>query len=96
MLAAVNGPATKKKKKKRERSQKAKQSTAVYVTGLPLDANEGEVKDVFSKCGLILEDVDTGEKRVKLYKDDAGNPKGDAMIIYFRPEKYIACYTDVG
>ena len=42
--------------------------------------------DVFSKYGLIAEEVESGEPRIKLYKDEAGNPKGEALVVYFRPE----------
>ncbi|KAF3939545.1 hypothetical protein ABW19_dt0210208 [Dactylella cylindrospora] len=59
---------------------------AVYVTNLPLDATTQEVEEVFSRYGVIAEEIDSGKKRVKLYTDDAGNPKGDALIVYFRPE----------
>jgi HIV Tat-specific factor 1 len=45
-----------------------------------------EVNSVFSKCGMIAEEIDSGLPRIKLYTDDNGNVKGDALIVYFRPE----------
>jgi HIV Tat-specific factor 1 len=45
-----------------------------------------EVNDVFKKFGLITEEIDTGKPRIKMYKDEAGNFKGDALIVYFRSE----------
>lgn len=41
---------------------------------------------VFSKCGVIAEEIDSGKPRVKLYEDDKGQFKGDALVVYFRPE----------
>lgn len=45
-----------------------------------------EVHSVFSKCGVIAEEIDSGKPRIKLYTDDTGNFKGDALIVYFRQE----------
>lgn len=42
--------------------------------------------DVFSRCGVIAEEIDRGKPRIKLYSDDNGNFKGDALILYFRAE----------
>lgn len=35
---------------------------------------------------MIAEEVDSGKPRIKLYQDDSGNAKGDALVVYFRPE----------
>jgi HIV Tat-specific factor 1 len=35
---------------------------------------------------MISEEIDTGLPRIKLYTDEAGTLKGDAIIVYFRPE----------
>lgn len=45
-----------------------------------------ELNRVFSRYGVIAEELDSGEPRIKLYTDDNGKPKGDALIVYFRPE----------
>lgn len=45
-----------------------------------------EVSDVFSRCGVIAEEIDRGKPRIKLYTDDNDNFKGDALILYFRAE----------
>ncbi|KAI4114645.1 MAG: hypothetical protein LQ338_007973 [Usnochroma carphineum] len=63
-----------------------RKNTAIYVTNLPLDATVQEVSDVFSRCGVIAEEIDRGKPRIKLYTDDEGNFKGDALILYFRAE----------
>ncbi len=56
------------------------------MTNLPVNATIEEVHDVFSRCGVIAEEIDRGKPRIKLYTDDAGNFKGDALILYFRAE----------
>ena len=66
--------------------KKARVNTAVYVTSIPLDADQEEINDVFSKCGVIAEEIDSGKPRIKMYEDDQGQFKGDALVVYFRPE----------
>jgi HIV Tat-specific factor 1 len=56
------------------------------VTSIPLDADKDEIKHVFSKMGVIAEELDSGEPRIKMYEDDKGQFKGDALVVYFRPE----------
>ncbi|EAQ93398.1 hypothetical protein CHGG_01633 [Chaetomium globosum CBS 148.51] len=64
-----------------------KQNTAVYVTGLPSDATAEEVAELFSrKCGVIAEEIDSGRPRIKMYTDADGNFKGDALIVFFKPQ----------
>ena len=64
-----------------------KQNTAVYVTGLPSDATADEVAELFSrKCGVIAEEIDSGRPRIKMYADADGNFKGDALIVFFKPQ----------
>ena len=41
---------------------------------------------MFSRCGVISEEIDRGKPRIKLYTDEDGNFKGDALIVYFRAE----------
>jgi HIV Tat-specific factor 1 len=60
-------------------------TTSVYVTNLPRDVASAEIAEYFSKCGMIGEDA-TGQKRVKLYRDEDGRFKGDALVTYFKPE----------
>lgn len=56
--------------------------TSVYVTGIPKDATLEEVTECFSKYGILLPDTETGRGRIKLYVDENGNRKGDALITY--------------
>jgi HIV Tat-specific factor 1 len=44
-----------------------------------------EVHEVFSrKCGVIAEEIDSGKPRIKLYTDEKGDFKGDALIVFFK------------
>ncbi|EMR09286.1 hypothetical protein PNEG_02248 [Pneumocystis murina B123] len=61
-------------------------NTAVYVSNLPPDVTEDEIKETFSKCGLISENIDTGKPRIKIYLNEQGEPKGDAVVVFFREE----------
>ncbi|KAL7629371.1 hypothetical protein AAE478_000891 [Parahypoxylon ruwenzoriense] len=73
--------------KRQKQQPQPRQNTAIYVTGLPLDVTVDEVHEVFSrKCGVIAEEIDSGRPRIKLYTDDKGNFKGDALIVFFKPQ----------
>lgn len=61
-------------------------NTAVYVTSIPFNATLEEIQDVFCKCGVIAEEIDSGRPRIKMYMDDDGKFKGEALVVYFRPE----------
>lgn len=61
-------------------TSKLNDTTAVFVSGLPLDVNVDEIRDNFIKCGMIAESADDNEKRIKLYNDAEGNFKGEALI----------------
>ncbi|KAI9777808.1 MAG: hypothetical protein M1816_004408 [Peltula sp. TS41687] len=74
------------KKAKPNREAPARKNSAIYVTNLPPDATFEEVNSVFSKCGVIAEGIDEGKPRIKLYADEEGRFKGDALIVYFRAE----------
>lgn len=70
-------------KKKRQSTPK---NTAIYVSELPNDIAIDELVLYFSKCGIIMDEIMTGKPRIKLYSDEEGNPKGDALIVYLREE----------
>lgn len=63
-----------------------RKNTAVYASSIPLNADIDEVHSVFSRYGMIAEEIDERKPRIKLYTDESGNFKGDALIVYFRPE----------
>ncbi|KAM3523011.1 hypothetical protein NHJ13051_005322 [Beauveria bassiana] len=86
-----NGSEDSKKLKRPPKKPKAapqpKQNTAVYVTGLPPDATVDEVHELFSrKGGVIAEEIDSGAPRIKMYNDADGTFKGDALIVFFKPQ----------
>ncbi|XP_041075834.1 HIV Tat-specific factor 1-like [Polyodon spathula] len=60
-------------------------NTNVYVSGLPLDITPDESVEVMSKCGIIMRDPITDYK-VKLYRDNQGNQKGDGLRCYLKKE----------
>ncbi|KAF2857830.1 hypothetical protein K470DRAFT_283607 [Piedraia hortae CBS 480.64] len=72
--------------KKPKAAEREKVNKAIYVTGLPDDVDANEVFEEFSKSGLIARSLDTDEPRIKLYYDDEGRFKGEALIVFFRPE----------
>ncbi|KAJ5516357.1 hypothetical protein N7527_007917 [Penicillium freii] len=66
--------------------KKPRVNTAVWVTKIPLDAELSEIQDLFSKYGILAEELDTGKPRIKMYNDENGNFNGEALVVYFRPE----------
>ncbi|KAF1994611.1 hypothetical protein P154DRAFT_27248 [Amniculicola lignicola CBS 123094] len=59
---------------------------AIYVIGIPKDANREEIEDEFGRfCGIIDVGADQ-KKRVKMYYNDDGTFKGEALIVFLRPE----------
>lgn len=78
------GPSTKRGKNAQQAERKSK-NTAVYITGLPLDAELDEIIARFSKCGVIEED-DDGDTKVKMYAKDDGTFNGEALVVYFKEE----------
>ncbi|WVQ93319.1 hypothetical protein IAU59_000387 [Kwoniella sp. CBS 9459] len=57
--------------------------TAVWVTNLPPNATVDAIASVFQKAGVLMID-DEGEPRIKLYYDDEGKFKGEALVMYFK------------
>ncbi|KAK9484019.1 hypothetical protein V1527DRAFT_471226 [Lipomyces starkeyi] len=92
-------PSSYSKKSKQDPSAAAapapqKKNTAVYITNLPRDVTFDELESVISKYGLIAEDISTGKKRIKIYTDDDGTAKGDALVVFFRAES-VALAVDM-
>ena len=59
-------------------------NTNVYVSGLPLDVTDEEFKELMNKCGLIMYDPHTRKPKLKLYRDENGDPKGDGRCCYIK------------
>lgn len=71
-----------RKRKRDAQRMKRRMNTSVYISGVPTDTTEEQLAEHFAKCGIILPSADTGRPRVKLYTDESGNPKGDALVTY--------------
>ncbi|KAI5207353.1 hypothetical protein E4T39_01896 [Aureobasidium subglaciale] len=79
---------------KQDKKQKTdRPNSAVYVTGVPLDASIDEIHDVFKKYGIIEEDIHTNLPKIRMYADDEGNFKGEAKVIYFKPQSVSLAIT---
>ncbi|KAL0205443.1 hypothetical protein P9112_000750 [Eukaryota sp. TZLM1-RC] len=76
-----------------EKTAVEKRPTSIYVTGLPLDTDIDEVAQYFSKAGVIRKSEETHEPVIKLYRNEDGSLKGDAKIIYLRPESVSLATT---
>ncbi|KAJ7555053.1 hypothetical protein O6H91_05G020300 [Diphasiastrum complanatum] len=67
------------------------ENTRIYISGLPLDVNVNELRDLFGGIGQVAR---IKQKRgykdqwpwsIKLYTDESGNNKGDAVLTYEDP-----------
>lgn len=67
-------------------------NTAVFVSGLPPDAEPGEIAARFGRFGLIMED-DEGKPKVKLYYREDGSFNGDALVVYYKEESVDLAVT---
>ncbi|ORX39047.1 hypothetical protein BD324DRAFT_649140 [Kockovaella imperatae] len=61
----------------------APKNTAVWVTNLPPDTTPEKLASVFSKAGVLMIG-DDGEPRIKMYHDDDGRFRGEALVMYFK------------
>ncbi len=66
-------------------------NTNVYVKGLPLDTTDDEFEQLMSKYGIITKDIETGRLKVRLYRDEQGELKGDGRCCYLMPESVKLC-----
>lgn len=82
---AVNSKKTKASDEQKRANAKPRPVASVFISGLPHDTSVPELADVFSRYGVLLED-EPGKPRVKLYYDDEGKFKGEALITYFKPD----------
>ena len=70
------------KQKKRKRKNKKGPNTWVYVTGLPADVTIEEIQSHFGKVGLIALNPLDQQPKIKIYRTDDGECKGDCSIGY--------------
>ncbi|CAI2368039.1 unnamed protein product [Moneuplotes crassus] len=71
-----------RKNKSKKKWYKAKINSNIYIGGLPQDITAEEIENHFSKCGAIRIDPNTGLHKIKLYKNDDGTNKGDALLSF--------------
>jgi HIV Tat-specific factor 1 len=57
--------------------------TAVWISNLPPNTTVPLLASVFSKAGVLLIG-DDGQPRIKLYYDEEGKFKGEALVMYFK------------
>lgn len=82
----------KRKKEREERlskqsTMKQKQNSAIFVSNLSVEnTKRDELISEFNKFGMIRRDLSTNDYKCKLYFDSTGNFKGEALIVYVRPE----------
>ena len=80
-------------KKKQNTRKDAPKPSSVYVENLPSDCTLEELVTFFSRAGIIKRDEFTGEYKVKMYNDEDGQFKGDALITYFQPDSVPLALT---
>ncbi|CAE8699258.1 unnamed protein product [Polarella glacialis] len=61
---------------------KAKDNPNVYVSGLPPDVTVQELEPLFKRAGVLKVDVETGGSKIRIYCDESGRCKGDALVSY--------------
>ncbi|KAL1514640.1 hypothetical protein AB1Y20_003733 [Prymnesium parvum] len=90
-------PADPAAKPKRVRKNKPKfvqdGRSNVYVSGVPPTTSNEELLEHFKVAGLLKHDPDTGAPKIKRYTDANGQPKGDALITFLKPESVALAVT---
>jgi HIV Tat-specific factor 1 len=66
-------------------------NTNVYVSGLPLDIRDEEFEEMMQKYGIIMKDPLTSKLKLKLYRDENNEAKGDGRCCYLMPESVKLC-----
>jgi HIV Tat-specific factor 1 len=61
---------------------KAKENPNVYVSGLPHDSTADELESIFKRAGVLKVDPNTGSPKIRVYRDENGRCKGDALVTY--------------
>eukprot|EP01111_Echinosteliopsis_oligospora_P015356 TRINITY_DN6056_c0_g1_i1.p1 TRINITY_DN6056_c0_g1~~TRINITY_DN6056_c0_g1_i1.p1 ORF type:complete len:293 (+),score=94.41 TRINITY_DN6056_c0_g1_i1:264-1142(+) len=71
----------------------------LYIEGIPEDMELSELTDYFSqRVGMLRRDEETGAVKAKMYKSKDGQPKGDALLCFYKKESVdmaIAYFDDV-
>lgn len=61
------------------------ENRSIFITSLPSDTTVEELKFEFGRYGII-DTKNNGEPRIKLYYDEEGKFKGEALITYFKKD----------
>ncbi|XP_074662429.1 17S U2 SnRNP complex component HTATSF1-like [Tubulanus polymorphus] len=64
-------------------------NTNVYVSGLPSNTTEESFLELMSKYGMIMHDPFTRKPKIKLYKDENGEVKGDGRCCFIKNESVV-------
>lgn len=67
---------------------KPENNTKVYVSKLPFDTTEDEFIALMSKYGMIMKDPETQKLKIKLYRDEKGELKGDGLCHYIKVNEF--------
>lgn len=75
------------------------ETSAVYVSGYPLDFDEDDLSECSPRAFLsqrlltldIIFSPQGKVKRIKMYKDSEGKPKGDALVTYSSSDTASTC-----
>ncbi|KFH07949.1 RNA recognition motif-containing protein [Toxoplasma gondii VAND] len=71
-----------KKKKQEGRWVAGRKNPNIYVANLPADCTEEELAEIFKKAGVFKIDPETLRPKIRVYTDDTGRCKGDALISF--------------
>ena len=90
--AAADGADDARRRKAQKKSEKQREKRAAeaanagqctaYVTGIPKEVGFTAVQNLFAKVGAV--------RRVKLYKDERGEQKGDGIVTFAKEEGLAA------
>ena len=81
--SSTNARASSSKSQPQSQQTAASKNTAVWVTNLPPDIDTETIASVFSKAGVLLIG-DDGNPRIKMYYNEDGKFRGEALVMYFK------------
>lgn len=91
--ASADGEAKAKRVRKKKPKFKADGGSSIYVSGLPDDTDQEELLEWFRVAGLLKTDPGSGAPKLKMYMDEGGKPKGDALLTFAKAESVSLAVT---